>query len=129
MERINETIDASIVIDSADITTAVTSPYTSMANYRNVYAKAKSGTVADTKIMTLTLLQAEDDSGTNAKELGTAVTVTSVGGEELTAEIEALSNEMDTNGDFAYVAVKIESDNASAVTGAVALVFGNKRDR
>jgi len=129
MERINEIIDASIVIDSADITTPVTSPYTSMSNYRNIYAVAKTGTVTDTKTVTLTLLQATDDSGAGAKALGDPVVVTSNGGEELEATVEKLANEMDVNNDFAYVAAKLESNDLSAVTGSVAIVFGNKRNR
>lgn len=129
MERVKETVSVNIVIDSPDITTAVTSDYMSMVNFRNVYAAVKSGEVASTKTVTLSLLQATAADGTDSKALGTPVIVTAAEAQALEAEIEMLSNEFDTNGDFAFVAVKVESNNATDVTGAVAMVLGNKRDR
>lgn len=125
--KISEKTYIKVAIDSADIATADrTSPYFAAGIARRVFARLVTGTVAQTKIATLEFLQATDDSGTGAKLLGERQTYTApTGGGTADLSVDVDLDAIDGDNGFTHFAVKVTSDNATAVTGAVALAIGD----
>lgn len=124
MNKFTERAATSAAIPLADIGTApVTGVYVPVANYRRFYAAIMSATVAQTKSVTLQFMQAQDASGTGAKVLGTAKTVTAPsGGAKLLVESENYVENLDTNNGFNHIAVRASSDAGAALNGAAILI-------
>ena len=127
MEKLGEKSKFLFGLANADITTDRTGVYSPVAGFRLLRGLLIANTVADTKVVTIELLQATDSSGTGSKALKAAVTFTSDGGETLIATVDALVEEMDIANGFNHVAVKVTSNNASAVIGCAALELGDPR--
>lgn len=128
--KISEAIDILEGVISEDIDTAdVTGPYASVKNARKITAKFFTKTVVTaTKVVTLKLMQAKDVGGTDAKQLGATVTVTSpAGGSKLSGIIEKDIGDLDINNGFTHVAVELGSDEGSAVIAGALLMLGDRR--
>lgn len=95
-------------------TSDVTGDWYAMRDFNRVAAKGISAQAADTETFTVQLRQATDDSGTDAKNLGTAVTATATSANEvLEALAEAKSSDLDSG--FTHVAVQLSSSETSLV--------------
>lgn len=113
---------------NADITTLRTGAYVEMAAAQRVMAIATTGSIAQTKKLAIQLKQAQDTSGTGAKNLGAEVDIVApTGGSVLTGIAEAQINDLDLANGYHCVAVAISSDNASGVAGSAVLILGNNR--
>lgn len=113
-----------------DITTQRTGAYVDASGAQRILGALNVATVAQTKTATIQLMQAQDASGTNAKTLGSAVTVTApTGGAPLAPVAEAKAEDLDTANGFTFVAVQAVSNNASAVNGSAVLLLADRRYR
>ena len=127
-KKFTEIVDRKHGVVNADITTDRTgSVYYPAANFRKIIGILITGSVADTKKAGVQLLQAKDASGTDAKNLGTAVEVTASGAQSLVVTQEADSSDMDSANGFTFAGIKVSSDNGSAVIGAAAILFSEPR--
>jgi len=82
------------------------------------------GTITNTKIMTVTLLQATSAAGAGAKALGTAGTFTATATvTDGVAVADARAEELDTAGGFYFVGVRLEIDEANKAL-ASCVAFG-----
>ena len=126
--KFTEIVDRKHGVVNADITTERTgSVYYSAASLRKIIGILVTGSVADTKKATVQLLQAKDASGTDAKNLGTAVEVVASGAQNLVITQEADAADMDKANGFTYAGIKVSSDNAAAVIGAAAILLSEPR--
>lgn len=97
-----------------------------MAHYRRALGVVTVNTVAQTKNVTIQLMQAQDASGTGSKPLSDVVTkIAPTGGSKMTLLTEAMSDEMDEG--FTHVSVKVTSDTAVALLAAALLIRGEGR--
>jgi len=97
----------------SDMTSAATGAYRSVAGYKHVLGVAGSSAMASGKILTVTLMQATDASGTSAKSLATnTATAPASGG--VAALVAATVEEMDVANGFTFVAVRVSADEAVA---------------
>lgn len=120
--KLAEVVDLKVGVINADITTDRTGTYYDVSGASEIRAKLFTTTVAQTKVVTVELLQAQDSSGTGSKALVAAVTATApTGGSVLSPEVECNVDALDAENGFTYVAVKVTSDNATAVIGCAAL--------
>ena len=127
-KKFSEMVDRKHGVVNADITTDRTgSVYYPAANFRKIIGILITGSVADTKKASVQLLQAKDASGTDAKNLGTAVEVVASGAQSLVVTQEADAFDMDKSGGFTYAGIKVSSDNATAVVGAAAVLLSEPR--
>ena len=127
-KKFTEMVDRKHGVVNADITTDRTeSVYYPAANFRKIIGVLVTGSVADTKKAGVQLLQAKDATGTDAKDLGTAVEVVASGAQELIVTQEADAAAMDKANGFTYAGIKVSSDNGSAVIGAAALLLAEPR--
>jgi hypothetical protein len=127
-KKFTEMVDRKHGVVNADITTDRTgSVYYSAANFGKIIGILITGSVADTKKAGVQLLQAKDASGTDAKNLGTAVEVVASGAQELIVTQEAGAAAMDKANGFTYAGIKVSSDNATAVIGAAAVLLAEPR--
>lgn len=125
--KISEMIRTLLGVLNADITTDRTGAYHDVSGSNRILARLDTGAVAAASNATIQLLQATDDAGTGAKALSAVVTAVSAAGEALAVEVEAQTEDMDTNNGYTHVAVQVTSDNATAVVGsAVLLLAGNR---
>jgi len=128
--KISEELSILEGVISEDIDTAdLTSSYYPVADARRIAAKIFTKTVvAQTKKITIQLLQATAAAGTGSKNLGSVVeSIAPTGGSKLNALVEAQVSDMDINGGFNHVAVKVGSDNGAAVIAGCVLLLGDKR--
>lgn len=123
--KLSQVLMGVIGVVNTDITTDRTGDYHDVSGARRLLGQLVTGTVADGSNATIQLMQAKDASGTDAKELTSAVEAVSSGGEELLVEVDAEVAAMDT--DFTHVAVKVTSNNGTAVPGAAVLNMGDLR--
>lgn len=124
MEKILEIIKIEPAVLNSDITTARESTFRSAKDYRQFVAHLQTGTVAQTKVATVELLQATDASGTGKKRLGSLTTYTApTGGGTANITAEARQDQMDSANGFTFIAVKVTSDNATAVLGGATLTL------
>lgn len=124
--KISERVQIKQGVTPQDIVGGETSGYYSMAGVGRVLAQLTTATVAATKKATIQLMQAKDAAGTGAKALGAAVEkVAGPEGEAIFIQVEAGTSDLDVANGYAYVAVQVSSDNASAVNGAAILIFGD----
>ena len=108
-------------VEVQDVSTAdVTGNYVAMEGFNRVAAIAITDDLAADDAVSIQLVQAKDDSGTDVKDLGDAVSVTGTAStpEQLFAEAKV----SDLDDDFTHVAVKVSATpdggttvNASAV--------------
>lgn len=115
------TLDMSVAVQ--DVSTAdVTGSYVDMANFNRVAAVVVTDELAADDAVSIQLLQAKDSSGTDAKDLGDAVSVTGTAdtAEQLFAEAKAT----DLDADFSHVAVKISAtpDGSTTVNAAGSII-------
>lgn len=129
MKKFFEAVKVAAVMDEADIKGAgATTGYQSIALYRRIAAFLKTGTVAEGKKATLTLMQATSDAGANAKVLKSIESaLAGASGNAFTLQIEADVGEFDLANGFKYVAMKAVTDDTVAVTGAGALLLTEAR--
>jgi hypothetical protein len=124
--KISETIRVDQIISPVDIDTDRTGLWLPVTHYRRALAVVTTDTVAQTKNVTIQLMQATDAAGTNAKALSDVVTkVAPTGGAKLTLQVEAKSDELDEG--FTHVSAKVTSDNGAVVNGAAVLIRGEGR--
>jgi len=138
--KLSELIQVQEAVAPQDIVGGKTSAYYSMAGIGRVLAvlttagtvtlsdgtNTVTATIAAGSKVTLQLMQAQDDQGTGAKALGNPVEkVASANGEAMFLTVEAKASDLDLANSYSYVAVQVNSDNAEAVYGAAALVFGD----
>lgn len=126
--KISELIRTLLGVLNADIAAADrTGAYHDVSGANRIMARLDTGAVGAGNNATIQLLQAKDDAGTGAKALSAAVSKVSAAGGVLAVEVEAKTEDMDTNNGFTHVAVQVGSDNATAVIGsAVLLLAGNR---
>lgn len=123
MEQLTEVIASDIGVSPQDIATAdVTGPWYPAAMYRRFLAAAVANQVDTTKVLTVQLMQATDNSGTGAKALSAVVSVAAAGTQDLEAAVSAHVHELDLAGGFDHVAVKLTCDSATAKDGAAVLL-------
>lgn len=128
MKKILEEISPSLNVGNADITTARTGSYVDASVATKIAAIGFGIDVAETKKITLQLMQAKDADGTDEKVLGGAVSKTSAADDsDLLCAAEVSHDELDADNGFTYVAAKISSDNATAVVGGAVLLKGGLR--
>jgi citrate lyase synthetase len=127
--KISERVQVKEAITPQDIATAdVTSAYYDLQGIGQVMVVITTGTIAETKKVTVQLMQAKDDQGTDAKTLGDAVElVAGNGGEKLFITTEANAASLDLANGFSHIAVKVGSDDPAATPpdGAAVLIFGD----
>lgn len=125
MEKLTECVKFVNAINNADIDTADrTSAYVDVQGFRQITGAGQCETLSATKVLTVQLLQATDSSGTGSKNLGTAATFTApTGGSKGKAQQHAYDAELDKENGFRYVAVKIGTDEGSAVFGSAQILL------
>jgi hypothetical protein len=124
-KKLSEAARYDVGVAPQDITTDRTGSWYDAAGFRRFLAFLSTATVAAGNSATVQFQQAEDSSGTNAKDLGTATSVTAgSGGEELSAIAEAKAEDMDAG--FTHIAVKVTCEG-SGVNGSATLVRGVPR--
>lgn len=127
-KKLSEAARYDVGVAPQDITTDRTGSWYDAAGFRRLLAFLTTATVATGQKATIIFQQATDSSGTDAKDLGTAVEVTAgSGGEELEAEVDAKVEDMDSG--FTHIAVKVTCDDpaSAGVQGAAMLVRGVPR--
>ena len=125
-QTMQERADHQIGLAVQDVSTAdVTGPWHSMAGYGRVLAAVVTDTLAVDDVVTVTLQQATDDSGTDAKDLGSAVSVTATAAEASQLLAEAKASDLDDG--FTHVAIKVGAtpDGATTINAGGALVRGD----
>lgn len=125
MSRTSQTMveraDHQIGIAAQDVSTAdVTGPWYSMQGFNRVLASAVTSVLADTDEVVVTLQQATDDEGTDAKDLGATVTFTATSADAALVQAEAMASDLDDG--FTHVAVKIGATPAAGTTDAAAVL-------
>lgn len=124
--KLSELVQVKQAVVPQDIVGGKTSAYYSMSGIGRVLAALTTGTIAETKKATIQLMQAKDATGTGAKALGTAVEkIAGVGGEAIFLTAEVKASDLDLANGYTHVAVRVSSDNATAVNGAAVLIFGD----
>jgi hypothetical protein len=127
-----KTLLEELLVDSAiapqDIGTAdITSAYFDVRDCERFVAQARAGAVTAAKKLTVQLLQAQDAAGTGSKNLGAAVEAVGAGGNAPAAvTIEKRNTDLDADGGFGFVAIKVGIDE-DAKLGAATLLRGRRR--
>lgn len=117
VERANH----SIGVAAQDVSTAdVTGSWHSMQGFGRVLASVATSVLADTDEVVVTLQQATDDTGTDAKDLGEAVTFTATSAAAALVQAEAKASDLDDG--FTHVAVKVGATPAAGTTEAAAVL-------
>lgn len=124
--KLSEEVQVDAALINSDITTDRESGWFPMQDFRRALATVQTDSVDATKVVTVSFLQATDDSGSDSKACGNTTTLTAgSGGETLSGTAEI--NESDLDTDFTHVAVKLTSDNGTAVNAASTLIRDNGR--
>lgn len=117
-----------VALTPQDITTQRIGPYLDVSAAQRILAAINTGIVAQTKTVTVQLMQAQDATGTGAKLLGTATVLTApTGGATLPTNIDVKIGDLDHNNGFGFVAVQLLSNNSTAVYAGAMLVEGSNR--
>lgn len=97
---------------------SATGDFYDMQGYGRVAAFASTGQAADGTKLTVQLRQATDDEGSDEKDLGDPVEVTS---DEADSVLEAMAevNASDLDTDFTHVAVQVTTDESGLNSQAV----------
>jgi hypothetical protein len=127
--KLSERTKAVHGVINADVVTPRTgATFYDASGYRRFRAIAITDVVTATKVVTVELLQATDAAGAGAKLLGTLATYTAPAGNGLGLVVaDAEVDELDVENGFKFVGVRIDSDNGSALRGAVVLELGDAR--
>lgn len=127
--KISERVRAEVGLATADIDTPATGPWYPAANARRIRALLVTGAPSTGKKAKLELLQAQDGSGTGAKELVPAVESAAAesGQTEIFLQAEAQSSDFDEANGFAFVAVKASTDNGAELNASAVLEFADER--
>ena len=125
--KISDSLQVATQLAHADISTARTSAYVSVAGASRILAALVIAAIADTKAVTVQLKQATDSSGTGAKVLGSAVVYTASGAKTNVSVIaEAQVDTLDLANGFGFVAVTISSNDAASAAGVTVFKGGNR---
>lgn len=125
-QTMQERADYQVGVAVQDVSTAdVTGSWYSMQGFNRVLAEAVTDALAVNDVVTVTLQQATDASGTGAKDLGTAVSFTATDTVGAIVAAEAKSSDLDSG--FTHVAVKVGATPTGATTVNVgaALIRGD----
>src|SRR6056297_2982673 len=118
-----ERADYQIAVAAQDVGAAdVTGSYYSMKDFNRVLANAVCDAVTADDTLTVKLVQATDDSGSDSKDLTAATTVTATGAEALLAQVEAKASDLDSG--FTHVAAVVGA-SANGTVAAATLVRGD----
>lgn len=118
---------------NANISTARTGPYHSVAGARQFAGVLTAPSVTEGTELTVTLLQATDASGAGSKVLKTISVTRAAGSPPDTISdsivVDALDTDLDQAGatPFTFVAVQVQAD--AAIAGAGVLLLGGQRYR
>lgn len=119
MEEIFERLSVQNTVPPQDIgTTDITGTvYKSVARARRVGGRAYSAALANTKTLTVQLMQATDAAGAGAKVLGTTKTYTSTGSTLGQVQTEVDVEQLDIANGFTFVGLRVGSDTNGTVGG------------
>lgn len=123
MRQLQEVLLPVLAVAPQDIGTAdVTGSYLPMTDANRMLAVLTTSALTAGQTATIELLQATDTSGTGAKELKPAVTGTSTAEVlAVTAQVEVISDDFDTNNGFAFFAVKVTCSETGKLGSAIAI--------
>ena len=125
--KLSERQRSEIGVSPQDITTARTGTYVSVAGHRRIQAIAVTGNITAGQTVTIELMQATSAGGAGAKALGAPVVVTASSTAPQKASIDARVDELDTNNGYGFVAVRLSSNNGTAVQGGAVLLLADGR--
>jgi hypothetical protein len=117
--KITEIIKTDVALISTNITAGSRSnKYVDMSGSQRIAAVVVA-MVSKTCNFVLQLYQATDADGSDAKVLGSPVTVTNASGlkRECIGRVEAQAQDMDTDNDFTFVGVNADANEAIAAMG------------
>ncbi len=124
--EVREAVEFSVGVppQSLAASTVYQSDWTSIQEVRRAIGVGQVENLADTKTLHVYFRQAKDASGTDAKSLGSEVTVTADGEQDVLAVAEVFEQDVDTENGFDYISVAMyhddsTSDNGSASMGTV----------
>lgn len=125
MEKLTEAVKFINAINNSDIDTADrTSSYVPVKGFRQITGVGQCEALTVGKKLTVQLMQAKDDSGTDAKVLGTAAVYTApTGGGRGKAQQHSYDEALDSENGFTHVAVRIGTDLGSAVVGSAQILL------
>ena len=104
-------------------TTAQTSTWVSVAEFREIVSVISVGDLAATATFNAKMRQATDSSGTGAKDIsGAAITELADDDDDKLLQISVLDEDLDVDGGFDYVALVCTPATAAVEFGAV--VYG-----
>jgi hypothetical protein len=127
-KNIGKDLAAGVGVGHTDISVARTSLYMDLreVGWRNVTALAFAATLAPPETLTVTLMQATSSGGAAAKAVGSPVVVTArdngaspPGDVAVSASVGADISDLDTDNGFYFVAVRVQSNAASAGGGVL----------
>lgn len=127
-KKLTEALAIDCIVAPQDVGTSdVTGSYVSVVHCDRFVVAAKAGAVTAGKILTVQLRQAKDSSGTDAKNLGDAVTATGSGGAApADVEIEKLAEDLDHANGFTHVTAILGIDENGKL-GAAYVIRGERR--
>ena len=101
----------------------VTTGWVSMANVHSVAALLLTGILGASATFDAKLQQAQDSSGTGAKDIaGKAITqIVKASGDQKQAILEARDTDLDVTGGFGYVRLSVTVGTATSLIGAALL--------
>ncbi len=116
--------------DIADIQAAKISSYYDMKNFRRVAAIVTTANVTIGKTVTVQLMKAKDDQGTDAVVFETqTLTATALAPAKIDIEkgAEFLSYDTADSADYTHVALNVSSDNGATLNAGAVLLFTEPR--
>lgn len=119
--KLSERVAVLATLNPASVAAStVVSGWVSVANFHSIAALIETGVLGASATLDAKLRQATDSSGTGAKDItGKAITqIVKASGDNVQASIEVRSEELDTAGGFAYVALSTTVGTAASIYGA-----------
>ena len=123
--KLSERLAIADVIDPVSQSAAtVTTGWINMANAERLLAIIQTGTLGTSATVDAKLQQATDASGTGVKDItGKALTqIVKASGDAKQAQINLRTEELDTNGGFAFVRLSLTVGTAASLVSAVVLL-------
>lgn len=127
--KLNERIAILATLDPASVAAGtVVTTWVPVANFHSIAAMIQTGALGASGTVDAKLRQAQDASGTNAKDVtGKAITqLVAATGNNKQVSIELRSDDLDANNGFGYVALSVTVGTAASILGAL-LVGANPR--